>query len=410
MLAPGALAQDDDELLRDSTMQGNPTTPTGEIIGPIYEKIIWASIAVFLLVAVLLTYIIIRFRHRKGEKREVPQIHGNSKLEIAWTIGPALVMFWLLVISYNGLIAIDIPEEEPELFIDVEASRFLWVFTYPDGSEAGGRTADGTGPVLRVQEDTWVQLNVTSTDVVHALAVPGLDVMIDANPGHVNKVQFKAYEPGVYLVQCRQFCGTGHGEMLAAVEVFEAGSQERAYGLAEEAPAAPPTGGEEPGVEPGALPPADVEIDMTAFDFGFDPVPVELEPGQTVRLRVINDGPSPHNLFVGEYDWQEFQGEPVCDPPAANGTGADDCWASATIGAGEETILQFTVPDEAIGYSLWCDISGHAQLGMLSYLAVGGEIPADAEAGIQEPRLPGPGPALVILGIVGLALIARRRM
>jgi len=73
-----------------------------------------------------MAYILIRFAHRKGKKVDVPHIHGHSKLEIAWTIGPALVMIWLLVISYDGLMKIDYPEADPEVFIDVTASRFSW--------------------------------------------------------------------------------------------------------------------------------------------------------------------------------------------------------------------------------------------------------------------------------------------
>lgn len=398
MALPAVSAQplNPEELIRDTTMRdGEPTTPSGDVISGIYEQMIWLSIAVFLIVSIILVYILVRFRHRKGIQREVPQIHGDSKLEIAWTIGPALVMIYLLVISYNGLIAIDEQWEEPEFTVQVEAFTFGWEFIYPDGETAGGRMA-----TLRVEEDTWVHLEVTSRDVIHALAIPGLDVMIDANPGRINDVYFHAREPGVYLVQCRQFCGTGHGEMLAAVEVFEKGSQENPWGLPPRDPGVP--GEPEQPDENVTLEPVDQELDVIAIDLFFDPAPIEAEPGQQVRITLTNDDNIPHNLFIGSYDRAATTGEVYCQEVE----GAEECWASETLREGESTSFVLTLPEDPIAFDAWCDVPGHVNQGMITYFSVGG---AEPEEDGFTPRLPGPGPALLVPLLVGLVVFMARR-
>lgn len=413
VLAPSALADDHDVLNTGTTLKGNPTTPSGDIIAPIYEKIIWASIAVFVIVAMLMAYILVRFRHKRGQKPDVPQIHGNSKLEIAWTIGPALVMFWLLVISYNGLLAIDSPDAEAEVFVDVEASRFSWKFTYSDGSTAGQSEwrlpeEDARRFVtLRVEEDTWVQLNVTSVDVIHAISIPGLDVIVDANPGRTNIVSFLAREPGQYWVRCLQFCANpgetadGHGQMWSAVEVFPAGSQPLPYGpVPRAAPATPPA------EQPPATD-ADVIIDVEGFDFGFNPEPFAgIEPGQTVQVRFTNSGPSPHNVYVGSYDRSSNTGTVQCSDPADEST----CWATDfSIGTGGSDSFTFMAPNEPIAFDVWCDIPGHAAAGMLSFFSVGGAEPELDGAEPFAPRLPGPSGAMFVVALAGLVLVAARR-
>jgi cytochrome c oxidase subunit II len=392
-----AQAQGEDEPLRDVTLrEGRGLNPTGEIIGDIWIKIIWVSSAIFLLVTAILLYSLVRWRRRPGVKREVPQTHGNSKLEIAWTIGPALVMIWLLVISYNGLMAIDLPEEEPEIFIDVIGHRFFWEFVYPDGTSSVGANA-----VLRLEEGRWVRLNVTTSDVIHAFKIPSLNVMIDAPPGRENLVLFyTGHELGLHMVQCRQFCGTGHGEMLASLEIFAAGSQPQPFG-APPRPQIPtePAGNETEGPE------VDRRIEVVMRDMEFDPVPIEVEPGQTIEIAAFNEGPSPHNLYIGTYDRGMRQGQPVCP----EGAEEEDCWRTReSVLSGQADSFVFTVPDESIAFDLWCNVPGHAQLGMLSYFSVGGAVP-DTGDGVDEPRLPGPGLVLLVAAMGALLLVLRRR-
>lgn len=413
LLAPYVAAQATpiDERATDTTLsEGRGTTPAGEVIADIWIKVIWVSAAIFILVMVLLLYALIRWRYKPGVKRDIPQVMGNSRLEIAWTIGPALIMIWLLVISYNGLFAIDDPDVNADVYVDVTAHSFFWEYEYSDGTSSSGGDS-----VLRVQEGVWVQLNVTSEDVHHAYKIAGLDVMIDAMPGRTNEVFFKANEPGVYLAQCMRFCGAGHGDMQSTVVVFAEGEQDQPFGEPRDEPEPeepadpedPPANGNETNDQNGENDnvTADVDrtIEVTLFDMFFDPAPLDLEPGETVMIRVANDGPSPHDLHIGDYSFADQRGEVHCDDPDDEST----CWASEPfMDRGEEDSFIITAPDEPIAFDMWCSVPGHVGQGMISYLSVGG---AEPENGAEEPRLPGPGVALLLAALGGLFVFLHRR-
>lgn len=392
-----------DERGRDTTLtEGRSATPSGEQIADIWLKVIWVSAAIFLLVMVVLVYALVRWRHRRGEKRDVPQIHGNSKMEIAWTIGPALIMIWLLVISYNGLFQIDEPGVEPEVYVDVSGHAFFWEYEYSDGSSSSGGDS-----VLRLATGTWVQLNVTGADVHHAYKVPGLDVMIDAMPGRVNKIMFyTGDEPGVYLAQCMRFCGSGHGEMQSTVEIFDAGEQSQPFGVPSDGEEANETQKPENGnatEEPddnATRDDVDRTIEITLQDMFFDPGPLELEPGETVALVVRNEDPMSHDLNLGEYSFEENRGEAFCPEDG------EDCWNTPLLGSDEEHTLVITAPDEPVALDMWCSVPGHVQQGMISFMSVGGAEPA--ENGGNEPRLPGPGLALLLVALGGIVAVLRR--
>lgn len=399
---------------RDSTLtQGEGRTPAGEEIARIWVQVIWVSAAIFLLVTILLVYALVRWRHRRGEKREVPQIHGNSKLEIAWTIGPALIMVWLLVISYNGLFAIDDPPEvNPDVSIDVIGHSFFWEYVYPDGTSSTGGDS-----ILRLEAGQWVQLNVTSADVHHAFKIPGLDVMIDAMPGRVNEVyMYTGEEPGVYLVQCLRFCGAGHGAMMSTVVIFAQGEQPLPYGAAPRAEADtdavdPVQDGNETvnGNETAEdnvtadAPEVDREIEIDMFEYFFDPAPVEVDEGETVLLRVTNSGTVPHDVHIGSYDFEGNRGEAFCPDP----DDPETCWAtSPSMPPGEVDTFVLTAPDEAVAFDFWCAVPGHVQQGMITYLSVAGAVP---EIDAPEPRLPGPGIVVLLLALGSLLFVLRRR-
>ncbi len=396
-----------DDRGRDTTLsEGRGVTPSGEEIADIWVKVIWVSAAIFLLVMVVLIYALVRWRHRRGEKRDVPQIHGNSKMEIAWTIGPALIMVWLLVISYNGLFLIDDPGQEPEVYVDVRGHAFFWEYQYSDGSGSTGGDS-----VLRLATGTWVQLNVTGADVHHAFKIPGLDVMIDAMPGRVNEIMFyTGDEPGVYLAQCMRFCGSGHGGMHSTVEIFDAAEQDQPFGVpgsqeeAEEPeePEEPANGNETQDPQDGNATDEDVDriIEVSLQDMFFDPAPLELEPGETVQLIVQNDDPMSHDLNLGEYSHEENRGEPFCPDDG------DDCWNTPLLESGEEASLVITAPDEPVAMDMWCSVPGHVQQGMISFMTVGGAEPGD---GAPEPKLPGPGLVLLLVALGGLVAVLRRK-
>ena len=162
------------------------------------------------------------------------------------------------------LVQIDEIPEDTDFTIWVQASQFSWRFVYPDENGAafqGGALGDWCrGPTaarcdfttLRLQEDSKVRLMVTSTDVIHAFAVPEFGVKMDAVPGKVHEgwIQTPSVDaPTEFFVQCMEYCGVGHhlmgpskeamdGGQVPKLVVFPEGSQPRAWGRADAAPPA----------------------------------------------------------------------------------------------------------------------------------------------------------------------------
>lgn len=376
-----------------------PKTDISETTNEIFHQVTWVSIAVFLIVEVMLVYFLIRYRKRAGGPEKGPDIHGSTKLEVAWTIGPALVMVWLLIVSFNGMQATDFPtfdEEQEIVYVDIMASQFVFSYRMPDGTEGtlggwdGERASLEAVEKLEFRSGTTVIFNVTATDVIHAFSVPELDFIIDANPGRPTQTYFTARDPGAYIIQCRQYCGIGHGGMNAALVVYPE-DDPREGNFAPRAATSTPGGDEapqEPVNDTTTETPEDVDrtIDVSLYEWGIDGVdPGELEPGERIHFRVTNDGPNAqHNLYLGSY---------------LGSADKEELGASETINPGQTTSFVFEVPEEGAPFDYWCDIPGHAGLGML----------LQAEEGPQ-PRLPGPHPLIVVALLAGVALfLARRR-
>ncbi len=369
--------------------QGDDVRSPNDIIDPIVEQVVWVSVVIGAFVWILLIYALIKFRRRKDSPKDSPdQTHGNNKLEIAWTIAPALVMAWLLVISYNALVELEgdgAPDAEFE--VTAQASQFSWLFTYPDGTQSES---------LRVQEDVVVGVRVISTDVIHAFGIQGVPVKVDALPGRENYVWFAIEEPGNYTVQCFQFCGAAHGQMNADLIVFAAGSQEQPYGEpaapAEEEPeTTPPPSGNQTGNQT-----ADSTQSVSLHEWGIadgDAPPFVVEAGQTVEFQIRNDGPNaPHNFFVGTYGAQGDANREVL-------------FSSDTLQPGQDGNLFATFQmEEGTVLEVWCDVQGHRELGMFALLGVG-VTPEDGEdTGGEDPKLAAP--SFVAVGLVAAAAAA----
>lgn len=180
--------------------------------------IIWiAAAVVFVAVEALLVYTIIKFRNkpRTAHGRPVP-VHGNTKLEIVWTIIPAVV---LVVIAIPTLQIIAELEKRPSqaedpLEISVIAHQFFFEFRYED---QGIRTTNE----LHIPVNRKVDLVMTSNDVIHSLWAPRLGGKVDSIPGRNNHMWLEAKETGEFDGQCAEFCGVGHANMRFKVIVHD---------------------------------------------------------------------------------------------------------------------------------------------------------------------------------------------
>ena len=204
---------------------------TFDSAGPVAEKqkilfyiIFWAAIFVFVLVVGILLYAVIHFRRRPGREGMPAQTHGNTPLEIGWTVAPALV---LAVIAVPTIIYIFQIAESPgadALEVNVTGHQWWWEFEYPEQDVV-------TANELHVPVNRYVKLNLMSDDVIHSFWAPKLAGKVDVipqpasalgeAPRNVNKMKFKADRVGEFFGQCAEYCGEAHAHMRFHVIVEE---------------------------------------------------------------------------------------------------------------------------------------------------------------------------------------------
>jgi cytochrome c oxidase subunit 2 len=186
----------------------NTFAPSGDVadkLRDLYLIVMWPLIGIMVVVEGLLVLSLIIFRHKRGQP--VPkQTHGNTRLEVAWTIAPAIFLLVLAVPTIATLRDLATVPEGDVLEIEVTGRQFSWSFRYPN--EEVTTTNELTIPV-----DKTVHVTMTGVDVIHSFWVPKLAGKADAIPGRSNGMWFNATEPGTYSGQCAEFCGVGHWEM-----------------------------------------------------------------------------------------------------------------------------------------------------------------------------------------------------
>ena len=200
-----------------------PASPNAELIN---ESYFWVSIftgAIFLLVQGSLLWFIFRYRRRRRDRSEDgAQVHGNTNLELAWTVAPVLVLVAIGTFVFWKLPGIqDVPTRERRRAgastCTVKGYRYYWNYTYPNGVIAVDK--------LRAPVGQNVRLEVTAPDfdVIHSWWIPALGGKFDAIPGETNETWFNANAPGIYRGQCAEFCGIQHAAMKAEVEALPRG-------------------------------------------------------------------------------------------------------------------------------------------------------------------------------------------
>ena len=191
-------------------------SPNAERIADLYWFVSFWAALVLLAVAVPLAIFVIRYRSRGRDRTvEGPQIHGSTRLEIAWTLVPVVILLFVVAFTFYKLPGITLEDEAQagDLRIRVEGRQFYWQYRYPNGVIAIDR--------LVAPEDRLVLLEITApeNDVNHSYWVPGVGGKFDAIPGRTTQTGFQADEVGLYEGQCAEFCGIQHTEMLAEIEV-----------------------------------------------------------------------------------------------------------------------------------------------------------------------------------------------
>ena len=219
-------------------------SPNADEIDSLYKIILYIALVIFVGVEGALGYALYRFRARRGAV--AAQIHGNTRLEIGWTAGAALIVTVLAIITFFKLSAIQNPPnsgpggdvlaaENGQLFatadrrlppngkslnITVIGRQYIWQYIYPGATNPDGLGAPYSYEEMVVPTKTTVTLNIVSSDVVHSWWVPALGGKFQAVPGYHNYTWFKIEQPGVFKGQCANMCGRGHARMIATVRAI----------------------------------------------------------------------------------------------------------------------------------------------------------------------------------------------
>jgi cytochrome c oxidase subunit II len=172
--------------------------------------------------AVQITLLVFVFRYRYNPNRRATYTHGNTTLEIIWTIVPAVLLAVLALISRTTWAEIKWRQPPSDFTVEVTAKQFNWEINYvgPDGKF--GTEDDVTmDNDLHVPVDRTVRVRLKSRDVIHSFFVPAFRLKQDAVPGREIPVWFKATKAGKYELPCAELCGFGHSGMRGWVFVHE---------------------------------------------------------------------------------------------------------------------------------------------------------------------------------------------
>lgn len=217
-----------------------PAGPFAEEIDGLWWLVFWIAAAVFALVMGGLVFIVIRFRDRGKEAEPEPkQLHGNAKLEVLWTVIPALILAVIAVPTVRSIF--NLTECAPDAMeVEVIGHQWWFEFYYPD---EGIHTA--TEMVIPVGEEVCAVM--TSDDVVHNFWVPALNGKRYLIPGMTTELRLQADEPGEYWGHCAEFCGLSHALMRTRVHAVEQADYDR-WVANQQAPATLPSE-DDPGYE-----------------------------------------------------------------------------------------------------------------------------------------------------------------
>jgi len=184
----------------------------------IFFLALWPAIVVLFIVFGLLVYALVRYRRKRDDEALPVQVHGNQRLEIAWTVLPALLLIGLAVPMLGGIIALGREPADDAFPVRVIGQRFSWTFEYPELKDAEGNPLQLLGTPeepaeLHVPVGREIGLSLESIDVIHSFWPPRLAGKQDVIPGRTNSLWFTIDEPGEYPCQCAEFCGLQHALM-----------------------------------------------------------------------------------------------------------------------------------------------------------------------------------------------------
>lgn len=198
----------------------NISTVGGEI-DKFFYIIYYITAVVFFLVAGAMIYFLIRYRFKEG--REVKYTHGNTTLEIIWTVATLVALIVLALVSKPLWSKIKQELPPSSTVVQVTGKQFNWEMLYPGPDGMFGTEDDyQIDNLLHVPVNQVVHIKLKALDVIHSFFVPVLRLKQDALPGREIMMWFEATKPGEYEIPCAELCGFGHSGMLGKLIVHSA--------------------------------------------------------------------------------------------------------------------------------------------------------------------------------------------
>ena len=228
-----------------------PEGPVARSQDRLWDLVFWVAVGVFVLVEALVVLVMVKFRARPGDRSIPKQTHGNAKLEVLWTIIPALILAFIAVPTVQLIFDLA-SSPEGALEVRVVAKQYWWEFEYTGEEGQGVITANELvvpvgRPVNLTMESTGQNSTPGSEDplgVIHSFWVPKLAGKQDVVPGHIRNLTIEAEKPGIsYSGQCAEFCGLSHANMRLAV-IAVTPEEFQSYLAEQSAPQPPPTSGD----------------------------------------------------------------------------------------------------------------------------------------------------------------------
>jgi cytochrome c oxidase subunit II len=185
----------------------------GRDIDWLFELIYWITGLTFILVAAAMIAFLIMYRDRPG--RRARYTHGNTTLEIVWTIVPALILVVLTALSAPAWSKIKMSAPPSDFVVQVNAKQFNWQVKHPNSEKV-------FLDEMHVPVNKVIHVNLTSQDVIHSFFVPQFRIKQDAVPGRSILAWFEVTKPGKYEWPCAELCGFGHSGMRGWIYVHSA--------------------------------------------------------------------------------------------------------------------------------------------------------------------------------------------
>ena len=326
-----------------------PTTDRGRDVMGLYDLVFAFAVVIFLAVEAWIVIALVRYRRKPGDDELPPQTHGNTLVEVIWTVIPTVIVAILFFFSWQTLNKVE-AKTPPQVRITAEAARFQWTFHYYDenGKEVFVQPlalveANG-GMVIPVGQP--IQITLRSPDVIHAFYVPKFLFKRDVVPGKENIFDFTVEEAGTYRGQCAELCGVGHGAMLFDVKAvspaeYQTWYQEQVSKAQASPPPPEPSGGSgqpAPSGAPGAT------VQLAAQNTAFAETALEAPANAPFTIAFNNqDNGIPHNVEIQAADGSTpFKGDIISGPKEVQ-------YSVPPLPAGQYTFVCIVHPQQMTG-------------------------------------------------------------